>query len=108
MFVADAIRAYDSILKSDPNPGKNGINFGTGSEISINDVAKLIIEKCHMNSNKIKPIHVEARPVEVTRLFADIKKAKELLKFTPAITFQNGVEQMVDWYTNYKSEMWEY
>lgn len=108
MFVADAIRAYDSILKSDSNPGKNGINFGTGSEISINDVAKLIIDKCHMNSNKIKPIHVEARPVEVTRLFADIKKARELLKFTPKITFQNGIEQMVDWYTNYKSEMWEY
>lgn len=107
MFIADAIDAYDSVLKSNSNPGKDGINFGTGTETSINGVAKLIIEKS-TNKNKVVPVHVEARPVEVSRLFADIKKAKELVDFKPQITFEQGVEQMVDWYTNYKSEMWEY
>lgn len=108
MFIVDAINAYDCVLKSDSNPGKDGINFGTGGEISINNVAKLIIEKSTTSKDKISPIHVEARPVEVSRLYADIKKARELVGFKPQITFEKGIEQMVDWYTNYKSEMWEY
>ncbi len=108
MFIADAVDAYDRVLKSNTNPGKDGINFGTGKETAINDVAKLIIDKSTGGQTQIVPVHVEARPVEVSRLFADIKKAKELVGFEPRVTFEKGVEQMVDWYANYKSEMWEY
>jgi nucleoside-diphosphate-sugar epimerase len=44
----------------------------------------------------------------VSRLFADIKKARDLVGFEPKVKFEEGVRQMVDWYSNYKSEMWEY
>src|SRR6266511_3649979 len=74
MFVKDAVSAYDTVLRSRGNPGRNGINFGSGKEISINEIADLVI-KHGAQENKLQPIHVEPRPVEVQRLIADISKA---------------------------------
>ena len=58
--------------------------------------------------NNLRPIHVEPRPVEVQRLIADISKAKKLLQFKPKIQFEKGLELLIDWYRNYKSELWLY
>jgi UDP-glucose 4-epimerase len=105
MFVEDAVNAYDKVLMAKGNPGKNGINFGSGKEISINEIARLIIKNSH---KELKPIHVEPRPVEVQRLFADITKAKNLLGFVPAVDFEKGLASLMDWYENYRSELWMY
>jgi UDP-glucose 4-epimerase len=56
----------------------------------------------------MQQIHVEPRPVEVQRLIADISKAKKLLKFKPKIEFEKGLALLIDWYRNYKSELWLY
>jgi len=56
----------------------------------------------------LRPIHVEPRPVEVQRLIADISKAKKLLQFKPKIQFEKGLALLIDWYRNYKSELWLY
>lgn len=107
MFVSDAVNAYDSVLKSEINPGRNGINFGSGTEISINKIAEIIIDKASKNG-MIHPVHVDARPVEVHRLYANITKAKDLLGFKSNTSFEDGIEIIIDWYKNYKSELWEY
>jgi UDP-glucose 4-epimerase len=107
MFVKDAVSAYDKVLRSRGNPGRNGINFGSGREISINEIADLVI-KHGSNEKKLKPIHVEPRPVEVQRLVADISKAKKLLEFRPQFDFERGLGLLIDWYKNYKSELWLY
>ena len=107
MFVKDAVYAYDTVLKSKSNPGRNGINFGSGKEVSINEIADLVI-KHGAQDNKLRPIHVEPRPVEVQRLIADISKAKKLLEFRPKVQFEKGLALLMDWYKNYKSELWLY
>jgi UDP-glucose 4-epimerase len=56
----------------------------------------------------IKLIHVEARPVEVERPYADISKANKLLGFEPTVDFETGINLLIDWYRNYKSELWMY
>lgn len=107
MYVDDAVNAYDKVLHSKDNPGKYGINFGTGTEKSVNEIAELTIKYAGAENN-LKAIHVDARPTEVQRLFADISKAKELLDFTPKIQFEQGISLLMDWYRNYKSELWLY
>jgi UDP-glucose 4-epimerase len=107
MYITDAVNAYDKVLHSKDNPGKYGINFGTGSEKSVNDIAKLILNYANANKN-LNPIHVDSRPTEVQRLFADITKAKGKLNFTPKINFEQGISTLIDWYKNYKSELWLY
>src|SRR5688572_28531771 len=82
MYVDDAVNAYDKILMARGNPGKSGINFGSGTELTVNKIAELILTHSGM-SDSLRPIHVESRPVEVQRLFADISKANKLLGFEP-------------------------
>jgi nucleoside-diphosphate-sugar epimerase len=72
----------------------------------VNKVAELVIK--YVTPDRIKAIHVEPRPVEVERLFADISLSNKLLGFKPRIEFEKGLSMLLDWYTNYKSELWTY
>ena len=107
MYISDAMNAYDKVLKSKENPGKYGINFGTGSENSVNEIAELVIKHCGAHTG-LRPIHTDPRPTEVQRLFADISKAKSLLDFKPEVEFEQGISMLIEWYKNYKSELWLY
>ena len=107
MYISDAVDAYDRVFKSSDNPGKYGINFGTGTENSVNEIAELVI-KYSGNEKNLNMIHVDARPTEVQRLFADISKAKSSLNFAPKIEFEQGISLLMDWYKKYKSELWLY
>jgi UDP-glucose 4-epimerase len=107
LFIEDAIVGYDKILMSVSNPGKNGINIGSGREVSVNKIAELSI-KFAATDKKVKPIHVEPRPIEVKRLLADISKAHKLLGFRPQIDFEKGMKLLANWYKNYRSEVWTY
>jgi UDP-glucose 4-epimerase len=106
LYVTDAVDAYDKVLNAGNNPGRSGLNFGSGIEISVNKVAELVIK--YVTPDRIKAIHVEPRPVEVQRLFADISLSNKLLGFKPRIEFEKGLSTLLDWYTNYKSELWTY
>ena len=102
-YIEDIVEAYDLILNN--KPIREPINFGTGKEIKIIDLANKIIELCGKIGN-IKPVHVEMRPGEVKRLVADISKAKELLGWMPKYTITDGLKEFIDWYKNYKFEEW--
>lgn len=103
-YIKDVVRAFDSILNYD-KPLEEPINFGTGKEIKIVDLANEIIKLCGMDG-EIKPVHVEARPGEVQRLVASISKAEELLGWKPEYELKDGLREFIDWYRNYKSEEW--
>jgi UDP-glucose 4-epimerase len=106
LYVTDAVDAYDKVLNASGNPGRNGINFGSGTEISVKRIAELVIK--HGAVNEMKSIHVEPRPVEVQRLFADISMSQKLVGFKPRVDFEKGLSMLMDWYSNYKSELWIY
>ena len=102
-YIDDIVDAYDFILNN--KPIREPINFGTGKEIKIIDLANEIIASCGKTEN-IKPVHVEPRPGEVQRLVADISKAKEILGWAPKYTIEDGLKKFIDWYRNYKFEEW--
>jgi dTDP-L-rhamnose 4-epimerase len=107
MFVQNAINAIDKVLMSKGNPGRNGINFGSGTEISVYKIAELVIKYAAKHST-LKAINLDSRPVEVVRLFADISEANKLQEFEPQISFEKGLSLLIDWYKNCKSELWDY
>ena len=103
-YIQDAVSAFDSILNysgviTEP------VNFGTGKEIKIIDIANKIIKICG-KENEIEPVHVEARPGEVERLVAQNSRAKELFGWEPKYEFEDGLRELIDWYKNYRSEEW--
>lgn len=103
-YVEDLARAYDLIVKH-KKPMREPVNFGTGREISITDLANKIIELCG-KKGKLRPVHVAQRPGEVRRLVADYSKAKKLLGWEPEYTFEKGLTEFIKWYRSYKSEEW--
>lgn len=98
-YIDDAIRAYDLVLKYD-KPVTEPVNFGTGKEISILDLANMIIDLCD-KKGKITPVHVEPRIEEVRQLIADATKAKKLFGWKPTYDFREGLKRFIEWYKNY-------
>lgn len=105
LYVEDAVKAYELVLESKKDL-RRPINFGTGKDITILDVANKVI-RLFGKGNKIKPIHVAPRPGEVRKLVADNKKAKELLGWEPEFSFDKGLKRFVEWYRDYRFEEWE-
>jgi UDP-glucose 4-epimerase len=103
MYVKDAVNAYKLVLESYQNILGQAINFGTGKEISILELANTIAELCR---NELAPIHVAPRSGEVTRLCANTSLAEKLLNFKPAYTIKKGLQEFLKWYKEGHYEEW--
>lgn len=100
-YIEDALKAFDLVLnhKSRLEP----INIGTGKEISIIDLANMIIGLCS-KKKEIKPVHVEPRIGEVKKLIANASKAKKILGWKPEYDFKEGLKAFIQWYKQYGQE----
>jgi len=101
-YIDDAIRAYDLILNHN-DPIAEPLNFGTGKEVSVIDLANKIIDLCG-EKDTIKPVHVEPRIGEVKRLIANASMAKEVVGWEPEYNLERGLEAFVKWYRDYGFE----
>lgn len=101
-YIEDMVRAFDLVLKYD-KPLQEPINFGSGKEVSILDLANMIIKICG-KEGFLKPVHVEPRIGEVKRLIANSTKAKELLGWQASCNFYEELKKFIEWYKNYGFE----
>ena len=101
-YIDDAIRAYDLVLTHN-EPITEPINFGSGKELSIADLANMVIELCNKKGD-MEPAHVEPRIGEVRRLIADATRAKKLLGWEPKCSLEEGLRAFTQWYRNYGFE----
>ena len=90
IYIDDLIKAYLLILNNELKPGEV-INFGTGKETSILEIAEYIGKKL-----KIKIKYTKGRPGEVKKFIADIDKAKRL-GFKPKIDIWTGIDKCIAW-----------
>jgi len=72
------------------------VNIAAGREVSINEVAQIILTSLGWDG-KLVPLHMEPRPGDVRRHYADISKARQLLNFEPEIGITKGVQHYIDW-----------
>ncbi|MEK7208935.1 MAG: NAD-dependent epimerase/dehydratase family protein [Patescibacteria group bacterium] len=88
--VSDMIRGYNLVLKT-PSLKGQAINFATGTNTKVKDIANYIAEKL-----KVKVVHAPARPGEVSRFEADISFARSL-GFNPKVTIWQGINRYLNW-----------
>ncbi len=100
MYIEDAIRAYDIVMN---NHCDGSLNFGSGRDITMNDLAGMIIKLC---GKELTPVHVEPRPGEVLKLCADISKSRAM-GFEPKFTLENGIKTLIDWTKKYRFDEWK-
>ena len=101
-YISDVVRAYDLVLNY-PGQLPGPVNFGTGKEQTIIDLADKICTYCG-KKGLIAPVHVDARIGEVKRLIANAGKAKSILGWEPQYTLEEGLKEYIRWYRNYGFE----
>jgi len=74
-------------------------NVACGERITVNSLASEINEVLGKN---IAPVHEKPRPGDIRHSFADISKAREMLKYVPKIKFREGLERTIPWYKGRK------
>jgi NAD dependent epimerase/dehydratase len=115
-YVADTVGGFISVLESQNSVGEV-INIGSNFEISIGDLVKTIAEVMGVevsiitDDQRIRPANSE-----VERLWAENKKAKELIGWVPEFSgidgLRRGLAETVEWFTQknnlaqYKSEVY--
>ena len=95
----------DGIIKSMNYVENNNvyeiINLGNSSPISLKEMINTIGEVLGVEPN-IEQLPMQ--PGDVERTYADISKAKVLLKYNPQTSFKSGIEKFVKWYKENENE----
>ena len=90
VYVDDVVNA--NVLSMESDVDFEFFNIGTGTTISILDLANMIIK---FSGLKIKPIHRPALPGDVRATQADITKVKTMLKWRPTTSIQDWLKSAV-------------
>jgi len=96
-FVADTVEGFIKAAETPKAIGET-INLGSGREISIRDLAALILKLM----NRDIPIALEGTRVrpensEVDRLCADSRKGQSILGWTPKYSLEDGLSATIEW-----------
>jgi len=94
----------DGFLAMATHPAAVGqlVNFGSGREISIGDLARRIVELVGGKSSVVEdPSRVRPVSSEVERLLCDNEKAKHLFGWTPKVDLDEGLRRSIDWFTRH-------
>ncbi len=94
-YVSDSARG---ILLAGSHPDAIGrtMNLGFGAETTVSDLARAVAEAAGRPDAAVE--HVEGRPGDVLRLYADMSQAKQLLGYEPTIGLREGLTRLLAWY----------
>lgn len=82
----------DALIKSIDLNDNNTLNIGSGTGITILNLARLI---CKFTNKDIQITIKSERKGEAGKFVADIKKAKEILKWSPKVSLEDGIMTMI-------------
>ena len=94
-YVTDAVNGTILVAKHRRAIGEV-FNLGTGRETSIE---KLALKFIKIAGEKLNPIHIKARELEISRRCADITKAKKILGYRPKVTLEDGIRRVLKYYS---------
>ena len=97
-YVQDTCTGFVELAKSDETIGEI-INIGSNFEISIKDTFELI--KKIMNSDvqfEVDPQRIRPQKSEVSRLWCDNSKIKQLTGFKPQFSMEYGLTKTIEWF----------
>lgn len=92
--VLDVVYANLLAYNSERGKGKYMNIGGGGQEISILDLAKLVMELCGFDE---QPLFADPKPGDIRRLVADNSKAKELIGYEPSIMLREGLTKYIEY-----------
>ncbi|MEK7464433.1 MAG: GDP-mannose 4,6-dehydratase [Patescibacteria group bacterium] len=109
-YVEDLVRAIDLVLHAPIDKVKGQVfNVGSGKNFSVNEIAVKIVDKMSRLQDfnfSDSVMNIGDRPGQVFRHMADATKIKTVLGWQPQISFVDGLEKTIKWYTE-NNKWWE-
>jgi len=98
VFVGDVVEANMRATRWElPSPASidnRAVNVGTGNEVSVNELARTLIEAAGAN---VSVEHAAARPGELARSSVGIAKAADVWGWQPEVTLSEGLQRTYRW-----------
>jgi UDP-glucose 4-epimerase len=95
--VSDVVTALKALLQHPDSVGEV-FNIGTPDEISIRDLAELVKETCHSQSEIVTIPYVDAYPAgyaDMPRRVPDLTKINHLIGYQPTISLQETIRRII-------------
>ena len=96
IYVQDAANAIVAII-AEQACRNTFINFCSGAETSIRQIAELICNDFDLDPNEFIQMH-SPRPGDVLRHFGDNSKFKTIVGFTPKVNLSEGIHRTIVWF----------
>jgi nucleoside-diphosphate-sugar epimerase len=71
-------------------------NISTATSVTVNQVVNEI--RVLLGKENIAPQYSPPRPGDIKHSLADITRARQIIGYEPAISFQQGIRQAINWY----------
>ncbi len=101
IYVSDAVEA--TLLAASKSEAVGTVfNVGSMEEVTINQLARLIIELA--GATEVKPRHIPHNEFygpsyeDIRRRVPDIRKAERILGFKPKTSLKDGLKKTIEWY----------
>ncbi len=94
VYVADVVAA--NLRAAEARRGVGQIfNIASGQEVTV----KAVFEETRaLTGQNVEAIHAAARAGDIRHSRADISRAREILNWSPSVTFPEGLERTIEWY----------
>ncbi|MEM3766719.1 MAG: SDR family oxidoreductase [Candidatus Bathyarchaeia archaeon] len=92
VYVLDVVDAFYKAMNTKQCAGE--INIGSGEETSINELAGLLMKKFGLDG--VEPVYMKPRAGDIKRSWANIEKAKRILKYAPKFSLNEGCEALLE------------
>ena len=94
-YISDTVKGIIMASECDAIIGQT-VNIARGQEISINELAAIIMRT--LGKESLKPRYEQKRPGDVMRHYADVSKAERQFGFKPEIDIEKGIRLYANWF----------
>jgi len=91
VFISDVVKA--NMLAAERDVSGECINIASGTRVTVSELVKAFRD---VTGKQLEPEHAPPRPGDIQHSVADIRKAKKLLGFSPAISLYDGLRQTME------------
>ena len=105
-YVDDVVEA---LLLSAINPKADGevYNLGSAEQISLKELAKLLIEIHGSGSYETVPFPQERKAIDIGDYYSDFSKINRALGWTPQVSLCDGLKYSLDYYARNGRHYWD-
>lgn len=102
-YVEDAVKAYMLLAEkmNELNLEGEAFNFSNEIQLTVLELVNIIL---NLMESDLKPVILNQGSNEIRHQYLSAKKAREVLKWSPAYTIEEGLKKTIAWYKNFLQE----